>query len=463
MRARLAKLWYRGFGGMVAAGTVLCAAVSATGPAAGAPRERPEPYAFAPDARSVEGASGTAQARRLAPGKTYRSVLPKAGKRYFRLELGATENAYVSATAVPAPGTEVTFKDGYSLAVENGDGITCRSARARFGSSESPRPLTAWAARTTGPGSGSCRNAGPYYVVVEQEGEAPRTAWDLELRFSAEPQLSTPGPSEAPTPEASLSPAPVAGAASTRAGGSGFATAPRLAHGVWQDHIRPGQTLYYRVPVDWGERLSAHVELGSLTDGVAGPDGPDGPDGPGGGRGLGRFVPSALVVDLFNPARGPVDQVQSSYDGKQKVAALGTLPPVRYENRFAGSDRVNGMRFSGRYYLAVHLRAAVAEQFGDERIGVKLRLGVKEAPAGFGPVPVYDGQPLPAEEFRPAAEEEAPEPGTDGPTASAFARGPVMRTVAFAAFGTGTALVLVLVVWTVVARRGSPGAGAPRT
>ncbi|MGX2995983.1 hypothetical protein JNUCC64_17140 [Streptomyces sp. JNUCC 64] len=446
--------------GTLAAGAALCVvstgAVSTTAlslavaPTALAAEGRPEPYAFVAGAPEVEGARGTAGAPRLVPGKTYRSVLPHEGKLYYRMELGTSESAYVSATAVPETGAELSFKDGYSLAVQDANGVSCLSDRARFGASESPRPLTAWAARRTGGRTFGCRAAGPYYVVIEREGDtaSSREPWDLELRFSLEPPVRGAVPSTAPTTWDSASPTPVTGTPRTREGGHGFGTATRLDQGVWQDRLRAGETRYYWVPVDWGQQLSARVELDSVTDGAAAPDGPN---APGGGRGLGRYVPAGLVASLFNPARGPVEQVQSTYDGKQKAVSFGPLPPVRYENRFAVSDEVNGMRFGGRYYLAVHLSEAVAEQFGDGPIGVRLKVGVK---GEAGPPPAYDGRPLPAVEFGAAALEGEPGPDRDAAGGgAAFARGPVMKKVAAGAFATGTALVLFLVLWTVVARR----------
>ncbi|MFD7548359.1 hypothetical protein [Streptomyces sp. NPDC059816] len=448
----------RGVRGALAAGAALCAVAAVSAPGTAAADGRPPSYTFDEDAQRVEGALDTTRALRLTPGKTYRSTVPRAGKLYYRLELGARESAYVSATVVPTTGAKVSFKDGYSIAVQDDNGINCSADRARFGSSTSPRPLTAWAARRAGASTLSCKRAGTYYVVVERQSEeaSPRDPWDLELRFSMEPALRGPAPSATPTGWPSEPPAPLTGTPKEREGGTGFSAAPRLDQGVWRDRIRPGQTLYYWVPVDWGQQLTAEVELGSATAGGSG----------GGGRGLGRYVPSALGVSLFNPARGPVDQTQSTYDGRQKKAVIGPLPPVRYENRYAVSDEVSGVRFGGRYYLAVHLSRAVAERFGDGPLGLTLRVRVQGDPGAGGSQSTYDGQPLPVDEFEvvDAAEPVRREGG--GGTGTGFARGPVMKTVAAGAFTAGTALVLLLVVWTVVARRraaGGKGAGRAGT
>ncbi|MCX4661464.1 hypothetical protein [Streptomyces uncialis] len=403
-------------------------------PAIGAPG----PYAFDEGARQVTGAGSSTDAERLTPGRTYRSALARPGKLYYRLELGAQESVYVSATAVPGLGAKVSFRDGLAVSVEDGNGINCSSERTRFGSSESPRPISTWATRRIGPGTYSCKTAGTYYVVVERESEptSTRDPWELELRVSSEPRVRTLGPTAAPETWNSASPVPMTGDQRTRAGGTSFNSAPGLEPGVWQDGIRAGQTRYYWVPVDWGQQLSARAELGTA---------------PGDG-----FVPSALVLTLFNPARGPVDQTQSTYDGKQKVAAFDPLPPVRYENRYHVSDDVKGMRFSGRYYLAVHLSEEVAETFGEEPIGLTLRVRVDGNPSGAA-APAYDGEFVPAEEFGVTAQdkEQARQGETDGAgDGTTGARDPAtMRALAVGSFGLGTALVLFLVGWTVLARR----------
>lgn len=460
--ARLTGRRYGGFRTVVGAGVALCAVVAVAGPGAASVRDAapavgtvpgagnapgvgsvpaigaPGPYAFDEGSRQVTGAGSTTDAERLTPGRTYRSALARPGKLYYRLELGAQESVYVSATAVPGLGAEVSFRDGIAVSVEDGNGINCSSERTRFGSSESPRPISTWAARRIGPGTYSCKTAGTYYVVVERESEptSTRDPWELELRVSSEPRVRTLGPTAAPETWNSASPVPMTGDQRTRAGGTSFNSAPGLEPGVWQDRIRAGQTRYYWVPVDWGQQLSARAELGTA---------------PGDG-----YVPSALVLTLFNPARGPVDQAQSTYDGKQKVAAFDPLPPVRYENRYHVSDDVKGMRFSGRYYLAVHLSEEVAETFGEGPIGLTLRVRVDGNASGAA-APAYDGEFVPAEEFGVTAQdrEQARQGETDGAGGgTAEARDPAtMRALAAGSFGLGTALVLFLAGWTLLARR----------
>ncbi|MFC7510438.1 hypothetical protein ACFQV4_02315 [Streptomyces thermocarboxydus] len=117
-------------------------------------------YAFAEDARRIDGARSTADAVELEPGRTYRSTLPPDTKVFFRLELDDTATAYASATAVPPSGTGVSVADGVKVTVEDADGRSCDSDTATFGAPGSPHPVAAWAMREISPEEASATRPG---------------------------------------------------------------------------------------------------------------------------------------------------------------------------------------------------------------------------------------------------------------------------------------------------------------
>ncbi|MEU6809514.1 hypothetical protein ABZ920_10995 [Streptomyces sp. NPDC046831] len=389
----------------------------------------PEPYSFADGARSVTGATSPAGAERLEPGRAYTSSLPAHGKVYYRLDLDDTSSAYVSATAVPRPGTTVAATDGLRVSVQAADGTSCSFQSARFGASHSPHPIAAWGAREVLPGRVLCQGAGTFHVVVERtdaRGSSPDD-WALELAPVAEPPLERTGASRAPGTWDSASPAPVTGKPVERAGGGGFATASRVGQGVWQARLRPGQTLFYAVPVDWGQQLNALAELGGSS----------------GGRG---YVSGALTLSLYNPARGSVADASDGYDGRQASAASPPLPPVAYSNRFGFSDQMKATRFAGCYYLVVHLAGKTAEQFGDGPFELTLRVRLGGA-ARSGPG--YAGQSTPRDLFAVTSRDRAAATadGTGAPDETA------LRALAVGGIGAGTVLLAGLGVWTAVTRR----------
>ncbi|MFE1044490.1 hypothetical protein ACFW5S_01125 [Streptomyces olivaceus] len=388
-----------------------------------------EGYAFADGAARVEGASDTAGAALLQPGATYRSSLARNGTLYYRLELDADSDTYVSVTAVPRSEGEVTAVDGVRISVRDADGASCSLGSATFGAAHSPRPVTAWGMREIDPGASRCQDAGTYYVAVERvrPEDSPPDDWDLELTTATEPRPRRAGPTEPPGTWDSASPEPLAGQPERRAGGSGFARATAVGQGVWQSDIRPGQTLYYKVPVDWGRQVFASAGLGGSDDASG-------------------YATGALRLGLHNPVRGEVDAAAKGYTGRPAAVGLAALPPVAYPNRYASSRQVGALRFAGDYYLVVHLAAQVADDFGDGPFGLTLRVRLRgTAEAGPG----YTGEPRPKGVFELSAADRAaaPENGAarDGDAA--------MRAVAVGGIGTGSLLLAGLAVWTVTARR----------
>jgi hypothetical protein len=403
-------------------------AVAATGaptPAAGA-------YAFTEGARTVDGATGTTDAPRLEAGKTYRSSLAKGAKAYYSLDLDAVSNAYVSATAIPRAGATLSVADGVRVSVQNTGSHACSYDNASFGAAKSPHPITAWGARTIAPADPVCKDAGTYYVVVERLGTADSSTgvWDLELTVTTEAPLKQAGSTSPPKQWNSASPTPASGAARPSTGGAGFSRATAVGEGVWRAGISPGQTLFYKVPVDWGRQLSATAELGG-TDA---------------GRG---YAVDALDLTLYNPVRARVEDASTGYDGTRKPASLDPLPPVAYANRDAVSDQVNGMRFAGSYYLVVHLSAGVAKDFGDGPFGLTLRVRL-DGTAQNGPG--YAGPSVPRNVFEVTSQDR--EAAAQGGAANDAT---TMKVVAAGGIGAGTVVLVVLGVWTVSARRRAAG------
>jgi hypothetical protein len=405
---------------------MLCASALLPAPAAPAAATG-SGYDFADGARRVDGADGTADAERLVPGTTYRSSLPSGGKVYYRLELDDASSTYVAATAVPRPGSTIAVVDGIKVSVQDTEGRSCSFDTASFGAARSPHPVAAWGMREISPGKPLCQQAGTYYVSVERVEPADSSpgTWDLELTVASEPRPAKAGATGPPGAWDSASPEPVGGRAERRPGGGGFETAAAVGQGAWRADIAPGGTLFYKVPVDWGQQLSATAELGSAN---------------GGGYGV-----SALHLSLYNPARGHVQDSSVGYDGAQKATSLAPVPPVQHANRHAATEQVNTVRFAGSYYLVVHLAEEVADGFGEGPFALTLRVRVRGAAQ---PGPDYAGEPEPRGLFE--VTEQDRQAAAEGGTAEGDR---AMTALAAGGIGTGSALLVGLGVWTVVARR----------
>ncbi|MGW6359841.1 hypothetical protein ACWFR5_32910 [Streptomyces sp. NPDC055092] len=433
------------------------------------------PYVFAQGAKTVQGAVTSTDAPELKAGETYRSSIEAgvkgtglgsgsgakgaAGTRYYRVDLDGSSDTYVSAVAVPKVGADVkvAFNDSISVTLQDRQGNRCDSEVAAFRSAEYPRPIAATAERVVREGGGRCQDAGTYYVVVARKTapDSTRERWDLELSVSSEPALKSPATTE-PGAWSSASPRPPAGIPSERRGGTGFNDAQSLRQGVWKDRIRPGQTLFYRVPLDWGQQLFTEAELGTSA----------------GDAQRKGFVPSALSVALYNPARTPVTSKDASYGGEPSVAGLDSLPPVAYENRYLSRTDEAGVRFAGWYYLKVSLTPEMKGTFGNKESGLTLRLTVHgdaaSAPAYVrdpGAFQVTDADRAAAESgsaqgggssLPPAGGQSGGQGGDQAAGQGGSGRTNRMTVVGIAGIGTGSVLVLGLGVWTYVARRRAP-------
>ncbi|MGY3337414.1 hypothetical protein ACVW0K_003513 [Streptomyces filamentosus] len=391
------------------------------------------PYAFDASAQRIAGAASSGNAVELEPGRTYRDTLKKDGKVYYRLNLGTDRNSYVSVVAVPKPGGKAAYGDGFQVSIQDGSGTQCGSQDVNFAVGDHVRPLTAYASRIVDPDDSFCQEAGPYYVLVERDSDAASAQddWELEIQHLTEPLLTEKGPGKLPESWPSKMPALPVGGAEDRQGGDGFARAVSLEKGEWRARIRPGQTLFWRVPVDWGQQVFASAELGSSA---AGDD----------------SVSYALALGIDNPARGFVALQTGSYMGKPATVALDPLRPVAHENRSTYETATNGMRFAGWYYLTATLSPEVAEEYGDGELPLTLRVDVtgakKSAPGYAGDAGVFQ---VTAQDEKAAANGSA---GTE-----ADGGGTAMVALAAGGLGLGTVLLVGLGAWTFLARRPTGG------
>ncbi|WP_159030301.1 hypothetical protein [Streptomyces sp. CB01201] len=409
------------------------AAVAALGALLAAPglahAAGPSPsYRFPDGVRDVKGGARNTEGPVLLADTAYRSVIKPGGKLYFQLILDGEKDTYASAVALPGPvGAKLAYGDSIKVSLQNANGDDCDSQRRSIGSAQYPHPIAASAYRSVRRSLSTCQEPGTYYMVVERESDPTSTPadWGLDLRYTTEPTRSGGGPNTAPSGWPSASPAPPSDAPRQVHGGTGFHDAATLSQGQWRDSIRPGETLFFQVPLDWGQQLFAAGGLGSLASAKDG------------------YVGTALSVQLYNPVLARATEASAPYDGRQKQAALEPLAPVAYENRYAPADDTSAMRVKGSYYLAVSLSPDVGRTFGDGPYDLTLRLTVRGA-AQSGPA--YAGP--------------APDFGADGSAAGgSSARAGTMKLVAALGIGSGTVLVAGLGTWRLVARRRAAAAG----
>lgn len=414
------------------------------GPSAGASGQGgalPE-YRPAANGKPVRGAPSTADAPLLEAGTPYEDTLAP-GERVYRLGLDDASTVYVSAVLRPPAGAKVGYGDDLEVEVITSGGRSCpgNPGRASFG--YDAVPLGAVGQRRLAEDA-ECQGAGTYYAKVTRAAgkDSDRAGWPVELLVLREPAPAAgTAPTTAPSVWPSASPALPGTNPVARTGGTGFNDARALGPGVWRDDLRPGQTRFYRVPLDWGQQLGigAEVAKARMTKDYG-------------------SASNGLTVALYSPYRGLVDAKDTSYDGKQAAVTLPKTAPVAYENRFSSANEVGPVRLAGWYYIAVTLAGKVGEFTEDATpVPLTLRMDVTGGPAK---APGYK-ESLAAAGFGVGdAERSAAKEGLTAPEAAAAREdASAMRVVAGAGFGTGTLLLLVLGVWILLARRGAARAG----
>jgi hypothetical protein len=428
-------------GAIAAAAALLALSGLQTAPAYadGTPGAGPgAPATWQPQGAQLTGAAITADAPAMKPGVTYRDTIKVGETRLYGLVLDAASSAYVSAFALPPPGGRVAYGDGIELKLEGADGDTCDSSDAHFRADGGVRPVGTAVSRTIEKDA-ECQDANQYTLAVHRtsDGASDPAPWPLELRYVLEPPLKSGASAGQPPADSggagTPSPTPlITGTPRQAAGGTSFDTAAAVRTGIWKDKVLPGETRFYKVPVDWGQQATVFADFSSarVTDDSA-------------------FVASGVRLDAYSPVRRLLDDQEHAYDGTQ-TSVHEQLARVAYANRAADDTDVAEVRFAGWYYFAVSVHPDVAEAVSGP-VPVTLRIEVSGAAKagpdyagdahaagiGVGPhdVSSADGTPRSA----------APGASAGGTSARRF--------LGFAALGAGTVLLLALAVWTLAARR----------
>lgn len=395
----------------------------------------PAPAQWQPSGTPLAGADNTADAPQMTAGTTYRDTILPNQTKYYGIALDATSSAYASAFAVPGVGTRVKYNDGIELKLQSASGSDCDSQDADFGDDD-PRPIGTAVSRTVKTDSSTCQDANQYTLQVTRTSDATSTPdpWPLELRCVLEPPLAQ-GTATQPAPDyPSSSPTPLTtGTPRPAHGGSSPRTAASVKTGIWKDQVLPGETRFYRVPVDWGQQATAFADFaGSPTR-----------------AGSSSYVSSGVRLRVFSPVLEYVTGDNRGYDGSQ-VSLDAQLPPVAYANRAAVDDDVAATRFAGWYYLAVTVHPQVSRTVKGA-VPIVLRIEVQGTAQ---PGPAYTGDPGRAGIGVTASDVSSANGSSGHVGSSSDSSG--LRFLAFAALGAGTVLLLSLAVWVLTARRRSP-------
>ncbi|MFG2284694.1 VWA domain-containing protein [Streptomyces sp. NPDC048595] len=387
--------------------------------------------------KRVRGTATGTGAPVIAPGQYLDSIGPNE-ERYYATDLDAASTADFSATAVPQPGAAVDSLDTLRTRIAYGTDSSCDSTSEMFGQTEGATPLTSGVSRVPSQsGTSTCDKAGRYWLVVERKAAKGSDAarWPMELTFHVEQPLAkgvTPAQSEPEYGAGGKDATLPTGAPKDVTGGTGFNDALGLRPGVWRDKILPAQTLWYKVPVGWGQQLRYDVEFANEPT----------------VRGYSSHT-SYGATQVYTPFRAPVGSGtgqfsrQVPYNGRLASLSMGTVP-VSWTNRYEAHPDVIPVHHKGDFYLAVTLGAEASQIAENPRIGVVLRVAVL-------------GKGKAGPEAGASAAKADTAPGESGPSADGGDGGgggwSTGRVVALAVGGVGVLLLAGLALAYVRARR----------
>ena len=389
---------------------------------------------FQVEGTPVEGGAEPEAAADLAPGR-YTDRLPRGEtRRYYRIEKQAGAGLSASVTTRPPASEDTSETMRVRLLSEQGD--TCAEGTAsRANVLAEGAVLSAGAAYLPGMLEDeveSCAEAEALLVEVEYDDADVKRPF--ELLVSGQPAVvsditTLPGPVEDTGPYARE--ARAAGKPESVVGGVGFNDAPLLEPGVHEDTLRPGEQLFYRVPVDWGQ--AARVTFTVQPDGRADE--------------LLDAVGNTVDALVFNPYRQTVgniaygaDQAQDGgrYTGTSPLRATAAIAPVRLSNGSAPWNPLAQQAVAGDYVVAVRMGALNedTEFAAPVRIAVEVDGEVDGVPELSAPLADASASQSPTPDSSPQAAE--PEPTTSGESAD---DGTPVAVVA----GAGAVVLLVLV------------------
>lgn len=358
------------------------------------------------------------------------------------------ETVHFSVTIVPPISVinRLSEINAVGLQIFTENGTQCAFARGQTTAKGVPSST----AITLGSDNGNedCNRAGRFRLAVLARTNGERAvSLPLELIMLTEPNVTNLASLPAGTggERAHELPAP-AGAGAKVAGGASFADAPTLDSGAtYHDTIRPGETLLYRVKVDWGQQLDWRLDFPALTGSVAHK------------LRQGRTEVDARTLSPLRTASSPPFNHQRPHE----VYRGGTLTlwnggaQVAYRNRESRNAFVKDSALAGYYYVEV----AMATQAKDPNFEAPFRLTVKVdgtphgapryAASGNGdPVSQQDGAgtapttSAPSAPTRTSARSSASATATTVDGRQAAKEGPMGSSVAWIALGAGVLLVL---------------------
>ncbi|MBO0810951.1 MAG: VWA domain-containing protein [Microlunatus sp.] len=372
----------------------------------------------------VSGTADPSSAPTLGDGQYLDSFSQSTTRRYYKIDRQPGAAVTVSLADVNAPTSASGSSTDYAMTLRTPDGTICDNASAGSTSYQSAMVTTVvvGAPSPGGSAAGPCAT-GPLVLEVVPAQLLDAQGFRIELVVSSTPPAtnaaSLPGPGAKPGKAGKVA----AGRSAKRVvGGSSFVDAAPIGPGTYTDTIAVGETLFYKVPLTWGQRLKVTADLPQPGT----PWSPDPADG---------FYPG---LELSSPDRATLDRQSKSVTGftGAKASFSTQTAQVRYRNRESSDPAVRWVSRDGDYYIAVTL-GALQHDVSGRLMRIRLRVDVIGTKTGVPTYAVSSPSPTPSASAgaTPTGQPATPSDGAKasaapGRTGSGIGIGPVLGIIA---------------------------------
>ena len=319
-------------------------------------------------------------APRLAPGQYTDSFVASSAPRYYRLDRPAGSTVRFSVVARPPVVHDSFAQEDWEVVLQTEDGVRCNSDRSAgiefFRAGESVAVSATVSGTPRRPGDDEPCLTEPLVAQVNHlKGSA--TPQDVEVLYLAEPGVTTTAglPPALPKTDQQVADAPVTAPVRPVVGGGSFSNSPVIETGTYSDTILPGEELFYRVRLEWGQSAAFTVDVPR----------------PGQELNYGSFDATLFQVRAYNPARADWYYSEAKRRNRDNITAgqqamtLGeTVPQIRYQNRdrTAGyDDRLLGSSIPGYYYFTVTRQSGKEGTPTMQPIDLRIRVAVRGSAA----------------------------------------------------------------------------------
>lgn len=425
------------------------ASPSATAPPSGAADDNPRGPVpvYEPAGEQVTGGSDLAGAVEIQPGVHHdvldsgdsESLADDGTQRFYRLPaLEDGERLYAAAVLAvdTQQRTDSSGSAGLDLKLVNQQGESCSSGGSSHltaGNTGGQPVVTAATDPMDAEATYGCfeDGSGVISASVRRTGTwQADTPVPVELHFWVAPPVDENQLNEAPSGAEPPQSVTVSGEATPLEAGSTFATAAEAAPGqIHSVEIRPTQVQYFKVPVEYGQRLSYRLSQGSNQDASV----------------------TSIRGDVHTPLLREPDTVNHSmslhYNDVGDVITQSTSVATSPDNY--GHHSYGSLQIAGDYYIVVSASKPRSQRAGSQPFRYELAVEVTGEPGG-----TTDWVTAAQEQAQQAAGGDAEDGDQAQASGGGAGGGPTGAELGALAGGIGAGALLAGVAWLLLRRRG---------